>query len=826
MSGVTINMKKHSGGLRADFESLDILHYGQDQYITCTERMDSDKLHYIVSNPDIFGPLLKKSSNPAHIAQKSDPLLFARKYLERSRAGRVRVLYKQKKNVGRFYARKSLSLQSLSRKIRQTICGDFYCDVDIKNCHPNLLLFACGALRIPCPILQKYCTDRDKFFEDNGVTKEVGKVVFLAVMYGGSKEYNTIQNPSADLKNFYVTEIRLIHDQIAFHFQKKFAKHETKREKKDIKYNHKASFMAVILCDMENKVLQCMWEFFGHLNEVVLCFDGIMIPGTAADCDIKACEKYILDKVRIPIQLDIKPFTEILDLSLVTMSKYPEVSLKYYLDFENLVDKEVYPEWVEEWRDNGVAYINNYGKSFFVTRNKSVDPGTGEVRFFNEQVKREDIFYNLDVDCRVINPKFDRKFYARHYALPKKTRCAKLLAMSETNKAKLIKYDFESLGSGSKAKIGFLRQSLKKRWLHSLDGMTFYPYLERLGQPNMGNMYNTFAGFPLESVQIASTVDFTKSRIYKHVGEEMMTSDDEFDHFLDHIADLIQDPADIKTNAHLFYSRQGMGKGMLAKFMNNLLGHDHVISLINTDAYFGKFNYSQSEKLLKIFEEISDKGTAFHNHDRLKGEQSMDVERVEPKYLPVYEIRHCARFWYFTNNENALFIEGSDRRFTCHRANNRYANNFEYFKGIWAEVNDRNFCRNAFEFFANRKYTMESAHLCRMTDFKKEQKLICLSNGLKFLKELVENDFNHLPRDGNKFKAVAVNQEYRSYCTDNGTKFSVSAFKLQLRNLNIIDKSLRFKGKNTKCYVLSPPDVLRNFRDFLKDDCFQFDSCE
>lgn len=183
------------------------------------------------------------------------------------------------------------------------------------------------------------------------------------------------------------------------------------------------------------------------------------------------------------------------------------------------------------------------------------------------------------------------------------------------------------------------------------------------------------------------------------------------------------------------------------------------------------------------------------------------------------------RFWYFTNNENALFIEGGDRRFTCHRANNRYANNFDYFKGIWAQVRDLNFCRNAFDFFVHRLYTMESAHLCRDTQFKKEQKLICLPHGLKFLKELIENDFSEMQRDGDKFRTAEMGQQYRSYCFDNGIKFSISTLKTQLRKLDLNDRALQFKGKKTRCYVLSVADLSVNFSNFLKDDCFQFDSC-
>jgi len=319
-------------------------------------------------------------------------------------------------------------------------------------------------------------------------------------------------------------------------------------------------------------------------------------------------------------------------------------------------------------------------------------------------------------------------------------------------------------------------------------------------------------------------LEFTESRIFKHLRDEMMDGNEgEFNHFLDHIADMIQDPMHIKTNGHLFYTKLGMGKGMLAEFVGRLIGADHAISFENTEAYFGQFNAEQQNKLLKIFEEVSDKGAAFSNHDRLKGDQSKKNERVEPKGIDVYYVRHCARFWYFTNNENALYIEGDDRRFTCHKANNRYANNIDYFKGIWEEVRDTNFCKNAFEFFATREYNIRNAYECYNTTYKKQQKEMNIPNGLKFMKELVENHFETVAMDDDKVKAKTLGEAFRVWCVDNGVKYHLGTFKTQLKKLEIEDSSIRYEGVKAKCYTLATNDLKRRFSEYLKDPDFEFD---
>ena len=800
---------------------LNILDFRRDQFMELKETIDTDKLNFIVSNRAIFEPLLREDKRFENI-DSYDPFLMAQKYLEKSRNGEVSVAYKQKKNVGRYYANKSMSLQCITRQIRQTI-AEGYIDIDIKNCHPNILKFVCDNLGISCPILSKYCDNRDKFFKDNGISKSIGKIAFLSVMNGGSSAYKKLENPSIDLHKFYSDEIINIHDSIAFKYADEFKNHRDKRVARDITYNHRASFMNIILCDIENKILQVMHESFGSNSHAVLCFDGIMLP-KSGEYDLKACERAIFEKLKIAIQLDIKPFEDAFDMSIYKIPKYEEIQLNYYPDFRNLVCKDVYPEVVDEWCRNTLVLIENGGKGYFLTKNRTIDSMTHEERVCYRAIKEEDIMRNLFAECNILNPSFDHLYSEQYYALKPAARKEFMRTIDADDLVKIGKYNFHWLGANVKSEPGYLQEAKVKRKLVSHNGVEFLPFLARNGEPTLYDSFNMFTGFPMERVVITKKIDFTKSRLYKHLKEELMDNNEgEFNHFLDHVADMIQDPARIKTNGHLFYTKQGMGKGCLAEFTARLLGTDHAISFENTDAYFGQFNADQCNKILKIFEEVSDKGVAFANHDRLKGDQSKSHERVEPKGIDPYKIRHCARFWYFTNNEGALYIEGGDRRFTCHKANNRYANDTEYFTGIWEEVRDIQFCRNAFEFFATRKYTSKSVFNPYDTKFKRDQKQLNLPNGLKFMKELVENDYNSVGKEGDKVKAKSLAVAFKGWCEDTGVRFSLGTFKTQLRKLDLNDRSLRYDGAKAKCYTLTTEDLKNRFKEYLKDDTFEFD---
>jgi hypothetical protein len=71
---------------------------------------------------------------------KYDPFLTITKYLHKSKNGKINVKYIQKNNVGRFIAGGGLSLANMAKIFRHTIAEGYYIDIDIKNCHPVILL--------------------------------------------------------------------------------------------------------------------------------------------------------------------------------------------------------------------------------------------------------------------------------------------------------------------------------------------------------------------------------------------------------------------------------------------------------------------------------------------------------------------------------------------------------------------------------------------------------------------------------------------------------------------------------------------------------------
>ena len=363
--------------LSNDFYKLNVLNYvDADNFIEREEKIDVNKLNFIIENEIIFKDLLRDDKRIQFmLGNEYDPsaiFTMAKEYLNKSKNGIVKTVYKQKNGVGRYFAMGSLSLQSITRQIRQTIGEDHYMDIDMKNCHPNILLFICDNLKINCDILKKYCDDREEFFKDNNLTKAVGKQLMLAIINGGKSDYNKLENPSDEMIEFFDDEIPNIHNKICSKFKDLFKKHEQKRKDANKNFNNKASFMNHILCDIESKILEIISEFFGSNNYEVLCFDGIMLP--IGDYDLKGCENAIYDKLKIKIQLDVKPFEDIFDLSGFTIPAYVEITEEKHNRYLSVKNKLKFYIKNNDINDNTLSIVfNEMVKDDLITTNEMGD---------------------------------------------------------------------------------------------------------------------------------------------------------------------------------------------------------------------------------------------------------------------------------------------------------------------------------------------------------------------------------------------------------------------------------------------------------------------
>ena len=88
------------------------------------------KLRYIIEHYEKLNLKdLLSTSNPTLPRTMNGQLTLLKKYLKRIKGGgKVKVEYKQTSNIGRHFAKQAMSLQSMNKTVRHTICNEFYTD--------------------------------------------------------------------------------------------------------------------------------------------------------------------------------------------------------------------------------------------------------------------------------------------------------------------------------------------------------------------------------------------------------------------------------------------------------------------------------------------------------------------------------------------------------------------------------------------------------------------------------------------------------------------------------------------------------------------------
>ena len=266
--------------------------------ITFTEVIDCDILAYLVEHFDELG------------LGDADAKTNATKYLQASRDGCVEVRYCQAAG-GRWYAINGLSLQSMNRRLRHTLCDGKYQDIDVVNAEPTIIQHLCRQNEFDCPRLDEYVKNREVLLETLGCSRDEAKDIYLAVMNGGSCD--TAPNQTTHLKAFK-KEMDALGQLFQERFPKLFRQVKARRVAKGKLTNHTGALVSAVFQQVENNILECMFEFFGRCSNCVLCFDGIMIPSDMK-CDLEACQKYILKALSIRVELKMKPMDQCLKLS-------------------------------------------------------------------------------------------------------------------------------------------------------------------------------------------------------------------------------------------------------------------------------------------------------------------------------------------------------------------------------------------------------------------------------------------------------------------------------------------------------------------------------
>jgi len=545
-----------------------------------------------------------------------------------------------------------------------------------------------------------------------------------------------------------------------------------------------------------------------------------MIPKTLqfdADVHLAECQAAVKSALGIDIKLKVKPMAEGLELP-ANLGKYKEPGLEYFADHNQFAGKEVTLDKLNTWVRSSLVYITGGGNGSMYTKNVRPDPESRQPVVYFEAATINGLMETLGINIYVLNPEYDPA--ADHEASELK-KAGKQVPKELATKA--MRYDPELKTLDKYVKI--LKADRQMAVYNSID---FYPYLQRRYPEGLGleGTFNVFTGFPLDGIAFNGAQTFEQSRLYAHLRDEMFPGDvGELNHFLDFVADMVQQPAKLRPVAHVFYTEQGCGKGMIVEWIKSLLGREHVVTFNSTSAYFQKFNADRMNKILNVLEELSERGECFSQHNQLKADMTAPTIRIEWKGGAISHMRNFARYIFNSNNENTLNVEHDDRRLTMHRGSNQKANKREYFDPIWAEVRSREFALMCFNYMAERKY--EEANVMRAYDtkYKRDQKESNLSNVIKFIIHCIETRWDGMSYDNKRITSTEMTTHYASWCTTNRLKvFSHPAFIAELKKIGIeAPKPLTVFGMKHRAFEIDEGVIRKALAGYLRQDEFKFE---
>jgi len=136
--------------------------------------------------------------------------------------------------------------------------------------------------------------------------------------------------------------------------------------------------------------------------------------------------------------------------------------------------------------------------------------------------------------------------------------------------------------------------------------------------------------------------------------------DDVYEYVIKYISHLLQYPA-IKPQVGLFFTgSQGGGKDTLALIIKKLIGIENVLIECDPDNVFGKFNWRRMNKLVVCLQETDNiKSYA----GKIKDLITCETTTLSDKCVKGIDVNDFTRLLIFSNHENIINVEPTDRRF-------------------------------------------------------------------------------------------------------------------------------------------------------------------
>lgn len=665
--------------------------------------------------------------------------------------GGIEITYIKYKKYGRFFVKdhKCRSSTIMWNKIRSSLFKDRDYDLDIINCHSNILLdiLSANPTIYDTTCLKNYCYNRDEIINSfdipmeyidnynkeqkcNYTKKDFIKSLFTIILYGGTidtwkKEFGIDYLEIPEFVYNFITELKQNSAIIVSTLvEKRFTdiiKWNTQiimeKEKKRLGKNFDIELfnvspqkhLSIILQEYETLIVMKIFDNIKNICDITSYnYDGFQVKKESVmnleDLINTINNTQLLlshngkDFVKFNnIKFINKDFKEGLDISLLANFDTDEFDSFAFNSYKTFEDKS--------------AYFSKYFKKI---KQPSGVAQVGKEFHFYKQKKEVELIYN----------------WLTYWGLNK---------------------------DGVEKEYNFL-----PKWYKTHN--EFYATFDYYPNPKLcpKNVINAWSDFPIKDYS-PDTNDNITAPIYFHI--KTLVGEECGEYLLNWFAHIVQYPERKTEVCPVLFGKQRIGKSIICeKLLEKIIGRNKVKITADANKVFGRFS-ATSGALLVVLNEASGRDT-FGLIEQLKDAITCQNSLKELKGQDCVDVYDFANYIFTTNNKNCVKIDDGDKRFAPMVCSDTLYGNYEHFTKIYNMMEDCNIMRTFYDELMERDLT--DVNLCRdrpqttiMEDMKELNKCY-VADFIDYWREIVsdhdDNDCYNLNR------TMAGEPLYNEYC--------------------------------------------------------------
>ena len=682
-----------------------------------TERFDQDT----AAAAYIYWDRLRPHNTDSNSWQESKKDLY--RFLQSSVIGAKHTRYHQNNGTGRWY-QNSVSMQQMRGCLRGLLASGRYTDIDIVNSGFVLALYildACGMPVTPTeegktnynkfPLMQ-YVGNRDKYISQlckankkHSLSEKDAKKAYITALNGGVPE---VDNPTAHLtklREHVKDNIKELTTQqgVRQRFRAFCEHYEPKPGKKDNKYG---AFFANLSFELENCILETVWDHFGRPTNSALCFDGLLVPKSFEKATqeenykmLKQCSVRVFEMTGVPVVFKIKPF----DVSL--KKKLSQIKV------DGLFDRLFRPKPVcyRTLRQLTQAcchdvIIKNMTKSERKSMTKSEPKKTGKGK--RKKSKREPTIDGKKqaafVKRKYMQAEDELVQYLNRYMFTVNgSTTLHYHIMYDDNGATTDQYMYKTqkaLVSSSWSKYNVTNKTIFRRpmcvaeiWLNSSIRRAFD---HTIFAPNTYFPYGLYA---------SNTYNMWQGWRYKE-NKRFVVEMALIQRILDHLLTVICDDNKELYNYTLLYFKlvllgyklgvslvitgpQGTGKSLMFEYFGRrIIGSDYFFLFQTLEQATSRFSSCRCYKSFIALDEVATWAGDHKTAQSLKSLITQTLTSLEYKCIDAKQVDDFANYAFLSNNPACVKVEyKSDRRY-CMYAVNKKKKSAQYFRDLAADM--------------------------------------------------------------------------------------------------------------------------------------------